>query len=81
MTWLKSWLETARTELRKFYTWFYVALLALLPYGDSIMAAVSVHMPALAEYLPANVYKALGVAIVVVNIIRSAHRTHKGEPK
>lgn len=76
-----SWIDTLRAELRKYSTWFYASLLAILPYADSIVAAIATNMPALAEYLPANVYKALGVLIVVVNIVRSARTTHKKDPE
>lgn len=39
-------------------------LLLMLPYADDIMAMLDQYMPMLATYLPANIYKAMGMAIV-----------------
>lgn len=70
-------IATLRAEARKLSVWIYAGLLAALPYADSIMSAVSTHLPALAEYLPENIYKAMGAIVVGANILRSAYASHK----
>lgn len=74
-----AWINTLRAELRKFSTWFYATLLALLPYADSIVLAINAHLPTLAQYLPENIYKAVGFVLVMINIVRSALREHKDQ--
>ena len=66
---LKSWWQSAGV-------WFNAALLAAFPFADQIIQAVTDNLPALAPYLPPNVYKAVGVAVVVLNLVRSAQRAH-----
>jgi len=66
---LKSWLKSAGV-------WFNAVLLAAFPFTDQILQAVNDNLPALAQYLPPNAYKAVGVAVVVFNLIRSAQRAH-----
>jgi len=66
---LKSWLRSAGV-------WFNAVLLAAFPFADQIIQAVNDNLPALAQYLPPNVYKAVGVAVVVFNLVRSAQRAH-----
>jgi hypothetical protein len=66
---LKSWLHSAGV-------WFNAMLLAAFPFADQIVGAVADNLPALATYLPPNVYKAVGVAVVVFNLVRSAQRAH-----
>lgn len=68
---------TLRAELRKVSTWVCAGLLAALPYADDIMLAVAEHMPALQPYLPENIYKAMGAAVVAANILRSVYTSHK----
>lgn len=76
-----SWSDTLRAESRKFFTWFYATLLAILTYADSIVLAVNTHLPTLAQYLPENIYKTVGFVLVLINIVRSALREHKaGQP-
>jgi hypothetical protein len=66
---LQSWLQSAGV-------WFNAVLLAAFPFTDQVIQAVNDNMPALAQYLPPNVYKAVGVAVVVFNLVRSAQRAH-----
>jgi len=66
---LKSWLRSAGV-------WFNAVLLAAFPFTDQIIDAVADNLPTLAPYLPPNVYKAVGVAVVVFNLVRSAQRAH-----
>jgi hypothetical protein len=65
----QAWLHSAGV-------WFNAMLLVAFPYADQIIAAVNDNMPALAQYLPPDVYKAVGVAVVVFNLVRSAQRAH-----
>lgn len=46
----------------------WTALALALPYADDIVQAVDAYMPAVAVYLPANVYKGMGALIVFVKI-------------
>lgn len=66
---LKAWLHSAGV-------WFNALLLAAFPFADEIVQAVNDNLPALSQYLPPNVYKAVGVAVVVFNLVRSAQRAH-----
>lgn len=67
---LVAWLRSAGV-------WFNAILLAVFPFADEIMRAVNDNMPALSVYLPPNVYKAVGIAVVLFNLVRSAQRAHR----
>jgi hypothetical protein len=67
---LKTWLASAGV-------WFNAVLLAAFPFTDQIIQAVADNLPALAPYLPPNVYKVVGFAVVVFNLVRSAQRARK----
>jgi len=67
---LRSWLQSASV-------WFNAVLLAAFPFADQIVQAISDNLPALAQYLPPNVYKVVGFAVVVFNLVRSAQRARK----
>ena len=72
----------AQAWLRSAGVWFNAVLLAAFPFADQIIGAVNDNLPALAQYLPPNVYKAVGVAVVVFNLVRSAQRAHAAaQPK
>jgi hypothetical protein len=59
--------------LRKSFTmWLNGTLLVLYPFADQIIAGVHDHLPELAPYLPANVFQAVGLALVVYNIVHGA---------
>jgi hypothetical protein len=66
---LQSWLKSAGV-------WLNAVLLAAFPFTDQIIQAFTDNLPALAQYLPPNVYKAVGVGVVVFNLVRSAQRAH-----
>ena len=66
----------AQAWLRSAGVWFNAVLLAAFPFADQIIGALNDNLPALAQYLPPNVYKAVGVAVVVFNLVRSAQRAH-----
>jgi hypothetical protein len=52
--------------------WLNATLLAMYPFADQIIAGVHDHLPELAPYLPANVFRAVGLALVVYNIVHGA---------
>lgn len=66
----------ARAWLRSAGVWFNAVLLAAFPFTDQIIQAITDNLPALAPYLPPNAYKAVGIAVVVFNLVRSAQRAH-----
>ena len=63
--------------LRSAGVWFNAVLLAALPFTDAILSAVRDNLPDLAPYLPPNIYKAVGFAVVVFNLARAAQRAHR----
>lgn len=71
---VKAWLQFAGV-------WFNAVLLGIFPFTDQIMQAVNDYLPSLAPYLPENVYKWVGFAVVVANIVRAAHRARKAQTR
>lgn len=67
---VKAWLQSAGV-------WFNALLLAAFPFTDQIMQGVSDYLPSLAPYLPPNVYKFVGLAVVVFNMVRAMQRAHQ----
>lgn len=57
--------------------WFNAVLLSAFPFTDQIMQAVNDNLPGLAQYLPPNIYKVVGAAVVVFGLIRSMQRAHR----
>jgi hypothetical protein len=51
--------------------------LAAYPFADSIIAAVHDNLPALEPYLPANMFRAVGLALVIYNIVHGARMAAK----
>jgi hypothetical protein len=66
---LKSLKAAVGIELKKWRTYTATALLAALPFAAEIKAAIADNLPALQPYLPENVYKFMGGAVVVAGII------------
>jgi hypothetical protein len=56
--------------------WFNAALLVAFPFTAEIMQGVNDYLPSLAPYLPPNVYKAVGFAVVVFNMAQAMKRAH-----
>jgi hypothetical protein len=61
-------------------------LLGIFPFADPIVSAIAANLPAASVYLPANVYKWVGLAVVLFNIARDMVKQWKaapgpGEPK
>jgi hypothetical protein len=67
----------ARAALRSAGVWFNAMLLTAFPFTDQIMQGVNDNLPSMAPYLPPNAYKAVGIAVVVFNLVRSAQRAHR----
>lgn len=45
-------------------------LLAAFPFADQIITVIGSNLPAAADYLPANVYKWMGLIVVFANVVR-----------
>lgn len=71
---LKARLTAAARSLS---VWIYGLMLLAVQYTDDITQGVSDYLPALAKYLPPNVYEAVGVAVVIFNILHAAHKAHQ----
>jgi hypothetical protein len=67
---LKAWLHSAGV-------WFNALLLAAFPFTDQIVQGVNDYLPNFAPYLPPNVYKVVGCAVVVFNMVRAMQRAHQ----
>lgn len=67
-----SIIDHIRAARKSFTVWLNTLLLATYPFADSIIASVHDNLPDLAQYLPANVFKAVGLALVVYNIVHGA---------
>jgi hypothetical protein len=69
--------EAVKAEARKVLTQAKLALLIALPFAADIKAAVAQQLPALQPYLPDNIYKAMGAAVVITSIVLSVASTHR----
>lgn len=74
---MKNLKARALAALRSSGVWLNALLLIAVQYTDQIMQATNDQLPALATYLPPNVYKMVGIAVVVFNLVRSAQRAHQ----
>lgn len=66
-----------RVARRSFTVWLNALLLAAYPFADSIIAAVRDNLPDLGQYLPANIFRAVGLALVIYNIVHGARAAAK----
>ncbi|QJE03035.1 hypothetical protein HH212_26115 [Massilia forsythiae] len=71
---IKAWRQSAGV-------WLNAMLLVAFPYTDQILQGVSDYLPSLAPYLPANVYKWVGLVVVVANVVRAARRARPAAAK
>lgn len=69
--------ETLKAEARKLRTRVKIALLIALPFAAEIKSTVAANLPALQPYLPENIYKFMGGAVVVASIVLSFATTHR----
>jgi hypothetical protein len=67
-----SILDHIRAAWKSLNVWLNATLLALYPFADQIVAGIHDNLPDLAPYLPANVFRAVGLALVVYNIVHGA---------
>ena len=65
-------LDHIRAARKSFTVWLNATLLAMYPFADQIIAGVHDNLPDLAPYLPANMFRAVGLALVVYNIVHGA---------
>lgn len=70
-------LEQLRAARRSFTVWLNAVLLAAYPFADAIIAAVHSNLPELAQFLPANVFRAVGLALVIYNIVHGTRAAVK----
>jgi hypothetical protein len=56
-------------ELKRWRTYVSFALLAALPWAREIQSELTNSLPALQPYLPDNVYKFMGGAVVVAGMV------------
>lgn len=69
--------DVARAEARKLGLWIKVALLGALPYARDIQQGLAERLPELQPYLPENIYKTMGGAVVAAGIVLSLWRSHQ----
>lgn len=72
-----SILEHLRAARKSLTVWMNALLLAAYPFADSIVASVHDNLPDMAPYLPANVFRAVGLALVIYNIVHGARAAAK----
>jgi cbb3-type cytochrome oxidase subunit 1 len=67
----------AIVEVRKWRTSISAALLLALPYAPEIKKVVADNLPSLQPYLPENIYKFMGGAVVVAGMVLSIINTYR----
>lgn len=70
-------LDYLRAARKSFTVWLNAALLIAYPSADLIVAAVRDNLPELGQYLPVNVFRAVGLALVIYNIVHGARAAAK----
>lgn len=65
--------------LRSVDVWVHAALLLAVQYTDEIMRAATDYLPSFAPYLPANIYQAVGIAVVAFNLFRATQRARQSD--
>lgn len=71
----KKWKENLRGALRSATIWVNGIFLAAYPFAEDIMRGVRDYLPDLQPHLPENVFKAVGLAVVVFNIYQRTRTT------
>lgn len=74
---LQNLKAAVRIEARKWRIRICAVLLGALPWAADIKAAVSANLPALQPYLPENIYKFMGAAVVITGMVLSLMATHR----
>jgi hypothetical protein len=67
-----SILDHIRAARKSFTVWLNALLLAAYPFADSIIAGIHDNLPALEPYLPSNMFRAVGLALVIYNIVHAS---------
>lgn len=70
-----------RGALRSMTMWFNGLLLAAWPFAEQIVGGMREYMPELQPYLPADVFKWVGLAVVVLNIALRVRTTRALDEK
>jgi hypothetical protein len=68
-----SIIDHIRASRKSFTVWLNALLLAAYPFADQIIAGIHDNLSDLAPYLPANVFRVVGLALVIYNIVHGAH--------
>lgn len=68
--------DRLRAARRSATVWWNAALLAAFPFTDQIVQGLNDSLPSMASYMPSNVYKTVGFAVVAFNMIRAIRRAH-----
>jgi hypothetical protein len=66
-------LDHIHAARKSFTVWLNSMLLIAYPFADQIIAGIHDNLPDLAPYLPANMFRAVGLALVIYNIVHGAH--------
>lgn len=72
-------MNAGQRVLRSLGVWWNAALLAAFSFAGDIVQALNEHLPSLAMFLPANVYKWVGLVVVVLNIVGAVRRARAKE--
>ena len=76
-------MDKIRGALHSVTMWVNGIFLAMFPFADQFVQGVHDAMPDLSQYLPANIFKGVGVVVVVFNIVQRTRTkqslTEKGQ--
>ena len=78
-------LSTIKRRVRRYLTNAILVInglfAAAFPFAEQIIAGIQTSMPQLAEYLPPNMFKTVGIVVVVLNVLIGARQVRKAESK
>ena len=74
-------MDKLRGALQSVTMWVNGIFLAAVPFADQIAQGLHDAMPELSQYIPDNIYKAVGVAIVLFNLYQRTRTTKSLEEK
>lgn len=66
-----------RAAWKSFTVWLNAMLLIAYPFADQIIAGIKANLPDLAQYLPANVFRVVGLILVLYNIVHATRMAAK----
>lgn len=70
-----------RGAFKSLTIWVNGILLSIFPFANDITSGIQENLPQLGQYLPENIFKTLGLAVVVFNIWLRVRTTHSLEAK